>query len=308
MELSTPVIIGIVLLVLILLIILVLVGVMASRKRKAQQQEADRRRAAQMREEASQKEQVVQERDLKARETELEAERARLDAQRRAKEVEQEKIAAERRHAEAAKQREQVDQERSTVQEQLAEADRLDPDSGDAHRADRDSRATRGHDHRPGHGDGGHTPVVDDRHADGSAGRDRRAPGAPVHEQPDAARHDALHADDGARPLDQEPAPHDRSGADHVRVEETQTFGEHEGAAPSHGRRAARPSDQEPRDPQQPQDLPGEQDPFLAQEQQLAQEDGELPPRAPEYGRREDGTGTEPIVEPGTEPGPEHRG
>ena len=75
MELSTPVIIGIALLVLVLLIILIVVGVRASQKRKAQQQEADRQRAAQLREDAAQNEQVVQDRDLKARETELEADR-----------------------------------------------------------------------------------------------------------------------------------------------------------------------------------------------------------------------------------------
>ena len=32
------------------------------------------------------------------------------------------------------------------------------------------------------------------------------------------------------------------------------------------------------------------QDPFLRQEQMLAQENGELPPKAPEYGAPEDGT------------------
>src|SRR5699024_8210171 len=52
MELSTPVIIGIVALVLVVLIVLIIVGVLSSRRRKARQQEADRRRAAELREQA----------------------------------------------------------------------------------------------------------------------------------------------------------------------------------------------------------------------------------------------------------------
>ena len=265
MELSTPVIIAIALLVLVLLIVLIVVGVRASQKRRAQQQEADRQRAAQLREEAAQNEQVVQERDLKARENEIEADRARLDAERKAKEAEREQIAAERRHAEASKQRSAVDQERGAVQDQLAEADRLDPDAAHGSRTGQGQHVDEHEGSSPSHGRRA-ARSADDRPV---AEPDGRTPGSAPVASAGAGSAAALpvHDDEPLRHAEADGTPVDRGQQD-------------------------RPVDPLQDRPAQ-QDTLSEQDPLLRQ-QELAREDGELPPETRDIGRHRDG--------------PEHRG
>lgn len=298
MELSTPVIIGIVLLALVVLVVLIVVGVNASKRARARQEEADRQRAAQLREEAQKQDQVVQERDLQARETELHADRARLDAERKAKEAEQEQVAAERRRAQAETQREAVDQDRGQVQARLDEADRLDPDSAD----DRLDQAAPG------------CRAETDRRHDAPAGAplDEAADWRPVetadepYDAPDRGEHDlpgpAGHGERGEQGVHREQSVHGEPGEPHPEDAGAQRAG--------HGRRAARPVEDAPfteadRDPLTDADrdpLLGDRDPLPGEHEPSAGEDRPLPgerdPFAPEQRDPRDGREDGPFDAP----------
>lgn len=98
--------------VLLVLLVLIAVAVITSGRRKAKQ-EADRQRAAELREQSERERVEVQDEELRARETQLEADRAHIEA--------------DRRQHEAEKQQSYAAQSRAELDEHLREADELDP-------------------------------------------------------------------------------------------------------------------------------------------------------------------------------------
>lgn len=98
----------------IVILLLIILGVVAGKRRRAAQQEADRKRAAELREQAEREKVDVQERELKARESSLQADKARLEAERQQQ-------AARDQEREAQEAREGLDG-------RLREADELDPE------------------------------------------------------------------------------------------------------------------------------------------------------------------------------------
>lgn len=127
----------------VVVLAIVAVAIILGRKRKA---EADRNKAAQIREQAQADEFAAKEREAKAARAEADAQQAEVDAERLRRE------ALDRQH--------EAESARSGSQEQLRKADELDPDVRSAQRRDA----------RPGEGgtDGGASRV------EGAAERPRR--------------------------------------------------------------------------------------------------------------------------------------
>lgn len=159
-----PVLIVVAVLVVIAIIVGIAAAARASKKKKERQQEADRARAAELRQQAERDRLKVEEQELSAREAQLQADRTRHQAR-------QEEQAAAQRTEEARASRSQVD-------ERLAEADRLDPAGAHDRQADHrgaaagaartdaetSAQSRRDHGSAPDHRDG-----LDNRNEDGTA-------------------------------------------------------------------------------------------------------------------------------------------
>lgn len=255
-----PVLIVVAVLIVIAIIVGIALAARASKKKKERQQEADRARAAELRQQAERDRLQVEEQELSAREAQLQADRTRHQAR-------QEEQAAAQRTEEARASRSQVD-------ERLAEADRLDPAGA---RDRRESATTRpvGQPH-----DGQLAEAHHDQH-------DRRD----AQFADDQHRREQVHADQTRateRPENQ--APVDQYGDHHidrqVRTETAPAAGAggtdagiaDTAAAEGHGRRAAR--DHEHVDNQQVDEFGQPYQPGLNEQQSQGQwrpQDGDAP-------------------------------